>query len=257
MTLKEIAQDVLDENHITGMMRILDEIESRKVPTLDEDLVEERRKYEKCKSCGKFKSKGRPCSHCPEKNNFILSRIESIEEGIANNQWTEETKEKARNEISQLLSELHTPGKFGKGKGWHNRSVVLGELSEDGSDAMKNANPDINVSPGMEATIDTDQIVHALKEHGANAKHRQPFEVPLTENDILLVPNVLSDFVAVIPGLGRADGKKQDGVELWKKIGDGIYLCVVVDHFDTKENKAKVKFQTMLKFKRQTDESLA
>lgn len=97
-------------------------------------------------------------------------------------------------------------------------------------------------------TFDHEQLQHALNEHGVGHEKRSD-SIPITNEDLARIPDVLSDYDEITPGLGKADGKKQEAVVFRKKFEDGTVCCVEIDWFHRRASRNELKFQTMWKLK--------
>lgn len=215
----------------------------------------------KCKTCGKFETDGKVCTHCTERRKAVFNAVKTANAknrtGINDTGWDDGQIERCKALIMDLILESKKKSPTGSGKAWKNRSVLLNAVNERVAKDIKLANPMMRASSGTDETVDIEQLVHAIREHGDSARHRQPFEVAISEEDLKLIPEILSDYDIILPGLGKREGKQREGVEFWKMVGDGYYQCISVDSFDGQRNKNTLKFQTMLKFKEQSSGSLA
>ena len=110
----------------------------------------------------------------------------------------------------------------------------------------------MKVTAGTMQTIDQDQLNHALEDHGVG-KETRPNQIPITKEDLKRIPDVLADYDDIRRGLGKADGKQQEGVVFCKKYDDGTVCCVEIDWFRRKDNRRELKFQTMWKEKPEED----
>ena len=106
----------------------------------------------------------------------------------------------------------------------------------------------MRATAGTMQTIDQDQLNHALEEHG-EGKEKWPNSIPITKADLARIPDVLSDYDEITPGLGKADGKAQEAVVFRKEYEDGTVCCVEIDWFSRGKGRNELKFQTMWKWK--------
>lgn len=205
----------------------------------------------KCKTCGRFKSGGSACVHCEQRKLgiFALTRNTTGIGGPAGTGWSEEQKSACRELIGKMLVESRKKGPQGFGRAWKNREEVISVLSKKVAEDIHAANKNLTIEVGSSLAIDIKQIVHALEGHGKNAKTRPPYEIELTEADLLLIPDVLSDYDMVATGLGTSDGKPSEVVEFWKRLGDKMMVCASVERLSADGKAAHLKFQTMLKFR--------
>ncbi len=163
------------------------------------------------------------------------------------NGWTPEQLETNKATVDSLIADLDERGP-NNSKAWKNEPKDLGEVSQTLADEIHAANPDMKVSAGTMQTIDQDQLNHALEEHGVG-KETRPNQIPITKDDLKRIPDVLSDYDEIRRGLGKPDGKQQEGVIFCKKYDDGTVCCVEIDWFRRKDNRRELKFQTMWKEK--------
>ena len=163
------------------------------------------------------------------------------------NGWTPEQLEANKATVDSLVADLAKRGP-NNSKAWKNEPKDLGEVSQTLANEIHAANPDMKVTAGTMQTIDQDQLNHALEEHGVG-KETRPNQIPITEDDLKRIPDVLSDYTEIRRGLGKADGKQQEGVIFCKKYDDGTVCCVEIDWFRRKDNRRELKFQTMWKEK--------
>ena len=164
------------------------------------------------------------------------------------NGWTPKQLSENTETVNGLISELGKKGPDGKGKAWKNEPKDLGEINDELAAEIQKANPKMKATVGTMQTIDHAQLQHALDEHGVG-KEKWPNAVPITEDDLKRIPDVLSSFDDIIPGKGVAEGKKQEAVVFRKKYPDGTMCCVEIDWFSRGENRHELKFQTMWKDK--------
>jgi hypothetical protein len=162
--------------------------------------------------------------------------------------WTQAQYEEGRKTVDSLVAELDKRGPDGVSKAWTNTPRSLGALNDEVAADIARANPLMRVSAGASQTVDADQLNHALREHGVGAEHR-PNHVPITKDDLRNIPDILSDYDEIVPGLGKADGKKQEAVVFRKRYPDGTVSCVEIDFFNRKTSERELKFQTMWKEK--------
>ena len=167
------------------------------------------------------------------------------------NGWTPEQLEANKATVDSLIADI---GKRGpnNSKAWKNEPKDLGEVSQTLADEIHAANPDMKVTAGTMQTIDQDQLNHALEDHGVG-KETRPNQIPITKEDLKRIPDVLADYDDIRRGLGKADGKQQEGVVFCKKYDDGTVCCVEIDWFRRKDNRRELKFQTMWKEKPEED----
>lgn len=167
------------------------------------------------------------------------------------NGWTPEQLEANKATVDSLIADI---GKRGpnNSKAWKNEPKYLGEVSQTLADDIHAANPDMKVTAGTMQTIDQDQLNHALEDHGVG-KETRPNQIPITKEDLKRIPDVLADYDDIRRGLGKADGKQQEGVVFCKKYDDGTVCCVEIDWFRRKDNRRELKFQTMWKEKPEED----
>ena len=167
------------------------------------------------------------------------------------NGWTPEQLEANKATVDSLIADI---GKRGpnNSKAWKNEPKYLGEVSQTLADEIHAANPDMKVTAGTMQTIDQDQLNHALEDHGVG-KETRPNQIPITKEDLKRIPDVLADYDDIRRGLGKADGKQQEGVVFCKKYDDGTVCCVEIDWFRRKDNRRELKFQTMWKEKPEED----
>ena len=163
------------------------------------------------------------------------------------NGWTPEQLAANKATVDSLIADLSRRGP-NNSKAWKNEPKDLGEVSQALADEIHAANPDMKVNAGTMQTIDQDQLNHALEEHGVG-KETRPNQIPITEEDLKRIPDVLADYDDIRRGLGKADGKQQEGVIFRKKYDDGTVCCVEIDWFRRKDNRRELKFQTMWKEK--------
>ncbi|MBQ6339041.1 MAG: DUF935 family protein [Kiritimatiellae bacterium] len=163
------------------------------------------------------------------------------------NGWTPEQLAANKATVDSLIADLSRRGP-NNSKAWKNEPKDLGEVSQALADEIHAANPDMKVKAGTMQTIDQDQLNHALEEHGVG-KETRPNQIPITEEDLKRIPDVLADYDDIRRGLGKADGKQQEGVIFCKKYDDGTVCCVEIDWFRRKDNRRELKFQTMWKEK--------
>ena len=163
------------------------------------------------------------------------------------NGWTPEQLAANKATVDSLIADLSKRGP-NNSKAWKNEPKDLGEVSQTLADEIHAANPDMKVTAGTMQTIDQDQLNHALEEHGVG-KETRPNQIPITEDDLKRIPDVLSDYTEIRRGLGKANGKQQEGVIFCKKYDDGTVCCVEIDWFRRKDNRRELKFQTMWKEK--------
>ena len=163
------------------------------------------------------------------------------------NGWTPEQLEANKATVDSLITDLAKRGP-NNSKAWRNTPKDLGEVSQGLADEIHAANPEMKVTAGTMQTIDQDQLNHALEEHGVG-KEKWPNSVPITEEDLKRIPEVLSDYDQIVRGLGKADGKQQEGVVFQKRYDDGTVCCVEIDWFRRGINRHELKFQTMWKLK--------
>ena len=163
------------------------------------------------------------------------------------NGWTPEQLAANKATVDSLIADLSRRGP-NNSKAWKNEPKDLGEVSQALADEIHAANPDMKVNAGTMQTIDQDQLNHALEEHGVG-KETRPNQIPITEEDLKRIPDVLADYDDIRRGLGKADGKQQEGVIFCKKYDDGTVCCVEIDWFRRKDNRRELKFQTMWKEK--------
>ena len=164
------------------------------------------------------------------------------------NGWTPEQLSENTETVNGLISDLGKKGPDGKGKAWKNEPKDLGTINEELAAEIQKANPKMKATVGTMQTIDHAQLQHALDDHGVG-KETWPNAVPITEEDLKRIPDVLSSFDDIIPGKGIAEGKKQEAVVFRKKYPDGTMCCVEIDWFRRGENRHELKFQTMWKNK--------
>ena len=167
------------------------------------------------------------------------------------NGWTSEQLEANKATVDSLIADI---GKRGpnNSKAWKNEPRDLGEVSQALADDIHAANPNMKVTAGTMQTIDQDQLNHALEDHGVG-KETRPNQIPITKEDLKRIPDVLADYDDIRRGLGKADGKQQEGVVFCKKYDDGTVCCVEIDWFRRKDNRRELKFQTMWKEKPEED----
>ena len=167
------------------------------------------------------------------------------------NGWTSEQLEANKATVDSLIADI---GKRGpnNSKAWKNEPRDLGEVSQALADDIHAANPNMKVTAGTMQTIDQDQLNHALEDHGVG-KETRPNQIPITKEDLKRIPDVLADYDDIRRGLGKADGKQQEGVVFCKKYDDGTVCCVEIDWFRRKDNWRELKFQTMWKEKPEED----
>ena len=163
------------------------------------------------------------------------------------NGWTQEQLEANKATVDSLITDLAKRGP-NNSKAWRNTPKDLGEVSQGLADEIHAANPEMKVTAGTMQTIDQDQLNHALEEHGVG-KEKWPNSVPITEEDLKRIPEVLSDYDQIVRGLGKADRKQQEGVVFQKRYDDGTVCCVEIDWFRRGINRHELKFQTMWKLK--------
>ena len=73
--------------------------------------------------------------------------------------------------------------------------------------------------------------------------------MPITKDDLKMIPDVLADYDDIVRGRGIADGKKQEAVIFRKQYDDGTICCVEIDWFRRGDKRHELKFQTMWKLK--------
>ena len=161
------------------------------------------------------------------------------------NGWTPEQLAANKATVEALIADIGRRGPSNS-KAWKNEPKDLGEVSQTLADEIRVVNPDMQVTAGTMQTIDQDQLNHALEDHGVG-KETRPNQIPITVDDLKRIPEVLSDYDEIRRGLGKADGKQQEGVIFRKKYSDGTVSCVEIDWFRRKDNRRELKFQTMWK----------
>ena len=163
------------------------------------------------------------------------------------NGWTPEQFADAERKVSSLIDDLAIKGPNGKGKGWKNREESFGALDAGTVADIKRANPAMDVE-ASEAIVDTAQLHHAMDHHGPG-KEKNPNQIPITNEDLKKLPDVLSDYDSIVAGKGKADGKQTEAVVFRKKYPDGTIACVELDLYSEKRKGRVLKFQTMWKEK--------
>ena len=221
-----------------------------KTKSIDEiaAVLDERIPFEcqdRCKECGRFVERGMPCVRCPKRHAAIQKALVSVFRERSTMSFPEQ--EEILRRLSEVIEESRKLGPGGKGRGWRNIVVDLGAVPSEAVETIRRIAPDINVTDESRMTIDTKQVVHALKEHGEKGA-KLDSEVPLTESDIRLVPDILVNNDGITNGLGKSEGKKQNGLEFWKKVDAHTFLCVMVERV-ADQGVSSLKFQTMLKFR--------
>ena len=161
------------------------------------------------------------------------------------NGWTPKQLSENKAKVDELIRDLDKRGPENS-KAWKNTPQDLGEISQSLADDIHAANPNIKATVGTMQTIDQDQLNHALEEHGVG-KEKRPNQVPITKEDLSRIPDVLSSYDEIVPGLGKKDGKQQEGVVFRKAYEDGTVCCVEIDWFRRGDKRAELKFQTMWK----------
>lgn len=164
------------------------------------------------------------------------------------NGWTPRQLADNKATVDSLIADLDKTGKDGKGKGWKNTPKDLGKISQALANDIRAANPNIQATVGTMQTIDQDRLNHALETHGVGKEKRRD-QVPITKEDLARIPDVLSSYDEIVPGLGKAEGKRQEGVIFRKKYEDGTVCCVEIDWFRRGDKRQELKFQTMWKEK--------
>lgn len=162
--------------------------------------------------------------------------------------WDQEQVASGKRKVGSLIEDLGKRGPDGKSKAWKNHDEELGALNAQVAADIKKANPNMKADAGTMQTVDVDQLNHAMLEHG-EGREKWPTSVGITHDDLKRIPEVLSDYDEIVPGLGKADGKKQEAVIFKKRYPDGTVCCVEIDSFVRADNKRVLKFQTMWKDK--------
>ncbi len=162
--------------------------------------------------------------------------------------WDQEQVASGKRKVGSLIEDLGKRGPDGKSKAWKNHDEELGALNAQVAADIKKANPNMKADAGTMQTVDVDQLNHAMLEHG-EGHEKWPTSVGITHDDLKRIPEVLSDYDEIVPGRGKAEGKKQEAVIFKKRYPDGTVCCVEIDSFVRADNRRVLKFQTMWKDK--------
>jgi len=175
-----------------------------------------------CPKCHRQMTKDNICTHCSK---------------LASNKMA----------VNNLVDELSKKSPDGKHPGWSHKEESLGDVDDKTAAAIRKAVPEMDVA-GQEMIVDTTQLKHALNGHG-EGREKHPNQIPVTEDDLRRLPDVLMDYDDIIPGKGTKDGKANNAVIFRKRFDDGTINCVEIDQYSEKRKGRILRFKTMWKEK--------
>lgn len=112
--------------------------------------------------------------------------------------------------------------------------------------ARLNAETGFDLQPGLVHVVGVDNVRHAIKNHGSPETEAPRGQVPITAEDLAMVPEIIRSPDTRISPSKTAEGL--DAIEYRKDIGEEI---VVIEEIRTKQNQ--LAFKTMWKIKNSSD----